>query len=132
MDADAESLLTKQLIHRSGIGYLIGHGLSGLAIHTVEPCSVFEHGMAILFALPGLLLGVGCLLLVQNFYSWKWCRRILKIPLLGTTFQVWVISIPLSFFVAIVIPGEEGYWPLLSVVGVGCGLMLAQSYLINR
>jgi len=132
MHADAESSLTKKLVYRSGIGYLMGHGLLGAALHIIESCSAYEHCMAILFGLPGLLVGVSCLLLVQDFYSGKWCRRILKIPFLGRTFQVWLVMIPLSFFAAIVLPGEEGYGPLLSVVGVCGGMILAQSHLINR
>ena len=132
MHPDAESLLPKQLIHRSGIGYVIGHALAALAIHAVESCSAYEHGMAILFAFPGLLVGLICMALVKDFYSGKWCRRVLNMPLLGPVFQVWPISLPLSFFAAIVITAGTGYWPLLSVVGVSCGLLLAQSYLINR
>lgn len=135
MHPDAESLLPKQLIHRSGIGYVIGHTLVGLAIHAVESSwvgSAYEHGMAILFAFPGLLVGLICMALVKDFYSGKWCRRVLTMPLLGPVFQVWAISLPLSFFAAIVITAGTGYWPLLSVVGVSAGLLLAQSYLINR
>jgi len=132
MHVDAESILTKKLVCRSLFGYLIGHGLLGVALHIIESCSAYEHGMAILFGLPGLLVGVSGLLLVQDFYSGKWCRRILKIPFLGSNLQVCLIMIPMSIFAAIVLPGEEGYWPLLSVVGVSGGMILAQLHLINR
>ena len=128
MHADAESLLPKQLILRSGIGYVIGHALAALAIQAVESSwggSAYEHGMAILFAFPGLLVGLICMALVKDFYSGKWCRRVLTMPLLGPVFQVWALSLPLSFFAAIVITAGTGYWPLLSVVGVSCGLILA-------